>query len=110
MAPGVRDIFVEGRAFSLEVIDPLDAYVNVINDHFDLNLLRLWVNCFPKRVVIGVGGGKMEMYAKKIFGELIGLKAFSFVDCQGAWKEADRVGDVQEIYQSPFDLAKLSIL
>jgi len=95
--PGVREIFVEGRSFKVEIIEPLGAYVNVLNDHFDLNLLRLWAKRFPKRVVVGVGGGRMNSYVKKIFGELIGLKSSSFVDCKGAWKGMDRVGDVEEI-------------
>ena len=98
--PGLRETFIEGRSFLLEVVDPLESYVDCLQDFFDFELLRLWAMRFPKRMVIGVGGGQMEMYAKKIFGELLGMKAFGFVECQGAWKDGDKIGDVTEIYKS----------
>ena len=99
-APGSRETFVEGRSFTVEVVDPVDSYMNVLSNFFDFNMLRLWNHCYPKRVVIGTGGGQMGLYAKKIFGDVLGVRAYCFVETQGAWKQADKIGDAQEIVKS----------
>ena len=67
---GLRETFIEGHNF---LLDPLESYINCLQNFFNFELLRLWVMRFPKRMVIGVAGGQMEMYAKMIFGELLGM-------------------------------------
>ena len=67
---GLRETFIEGHNF---LLDPLESYINCLQNFFNFEWLRLWVMRFPKRMVIGVAGGQMEMYAKMIFGELLGM-------------------------------------
>ena len=88
----------------------MSAYIDVLTDFFDFALLRLWATFCPKRVVMGVGGGPMGIYVRKIFGELLGLKDFCFVEDKGAWKNGEYIGDVAEIYGGVLYSSELSYI
>jgi phosphoglucomutase len=77
---GLSDFDVDGHKFTLEVVDSVDDYLELMKEIFDFASIRKYLSDPKHRILIDCLNGVMGPYAKRIFVQELGAPADSVVN------------------------------
>lgn len=71
---------VDERTFSVEVVDSVSDYLDLMNEIFDFDLIKSYLKEGKKKILIDSMNGVMGPYARKIFVQVLGASPESVVN------------------------------
>ncbi|XP_070563045.1 phosphoglucomutase-1-like [Ptychodera flava] len=78
---GVQEFDVDNRNFTVQVVDSVEDYLQMVNEIFDFGSIRQLLSDGLK-IVINAMHGVMGPYAKRIFCEELGAPEDSCINCE----------------------------
>ncbi|CAG2102547.1 unnamed protein product [Medioppia subpectinata] len=79
---GVQTFDVSGNQFTVEVVDPVDDYLQLMKEIFDFNAIKSYLSSSGLKILIDAMNGVMGPYVNRVLIQELGAPSDSAIRCE----------------------------